>query len=67
MKLKKLQLENFRNYNRYNFDFSENKNLTIIIGPNGKGKTNLLEAIYVLSLGKSFRTILQDDLIEWNI
>lgn len=65
MKLRKLQLENFRNYNRYEFEFPEDKNITILVGPNGKGKTNFLEAVYVLSLGKSFRTILQDDLIEW--
>ncbi|MFH1533662.1 MAG: DNA replication/repair protein RecF [Nitrospirota bacterium] len=65
MKLRKLQLENFRNYNRYEYEFPEDKNITILVGPNGKGKTNFLEAIYVLSLGKSFRTILQDDLIEW--
>lgn len=65
MKLRKLQLENFRNYSRYEYDFPEDKNITILVGPNGKGKTNFLEAIYVLSLGKSFRTLLQDDLIEW--
>ncbi len=66
MKLKKLQLENFRNYNRHTFQFAKEKKITIVVGPNGKGKTNFLEAIYMLSLGKSFRTILQDDLIEWN-
>lgn len=65
MKLRKIQLENFRNYSRYEYEFPEDKDITILVGPNGKGKTNLLEAIYVLSLGKSFRTILQDDLIEW--
>ncbi|NIA01994.1 MAG: DNA replication/repair protein RecF [Nitrospirae bacterium] len=65
MKLRKLQLENFRNYNRHEYEFPEDKKITILVGPNGKGKTNFLEAIYVLSLGKSFRTILQDDLIEW--
>ena len=65
MKLKKLQLENFRNYSRYTYEFPEEKAFTVLVGANGKGKTNFLEAIYVLSLGKSFRTILQDDLIEW--
>jgi len=65
MKLRKLQLENFRNYNRHEYEFPKDKSITILVGPNGKGKTNFLEAIYVLSLGKSFRTILQDDLIEW--
>lgn len=67
MKLTKLQLENFRNYNRYTYKFSRKKNFTVLVGPNGKGKTNFLEAIYTLSLGKSFRTLLQDNLIEWNM
>ncbi|MFH1284818.1 MAG: DNA replication and repair protein RecF, partial [Candidatus Peregrinibacteria bacterium] len=31
----------------------------------GKGKTNFLEAIYILSLGKSFRTVLHEDIIGW--
>ena len=65
MKLVKLQLENFRNYNKYLFEFDVDKDCTIFVGPNGKGKTNLLEAIHVLSLGKSFRTSSQDDLINW--
>ncbi len=67
MKLKKLQLENFRNYHRYEYIFDPDKNATVITGPNGKGKTNLLEAIHVMSLGKSFRSVLQDDLIEWEM
>lgn len=66
MKLTKLQLENFRSYNKYLFEFEDDKNCTIIVGPNGRGKTNLLEAIHVLSLGKSFRTIYQDDLVNWD-
>jgi DNA replication and repair protein RecF len=65
MKLRKLQLENFRNYNRYSFEFPEKDTITVVVGPNGKGKTNFLEAIYILSIGKSFRTLFQDDLIEW--
>lgn len=66
MKLAKLQLENFRNYSSYLHEFAPDKDCTIIVGPNGKGKTNLLEAIYVLSLGKSFRALFQDDLINWD-
>lgn len=67
MKIKKLQLENFRNYKSFSYDFPEQKNITVLIGPNGKGKTNFLESIYILSLGKSFRTLIQEDLIEWNM
>lgn len=39
--------------------------MTILVGPNGIGKTNFLEAIYVLSLGKSFRSLNQENLIHW--
>ncbi|MFA6918212.1 MAG: DNA replication/repair protein RecF [Candidatus Gracilibacteria bacterium] len=67
MKLLKLQLENFRNYKSYSYEFDRKNNFTIIKGPNGKGKTNLLEAIYVLSLGKSFRAVLHEDLMLWGM
>ena len=49
-----LNLVNFRNYSSVNFSTSEKYNL--LIGSNGQGKTNLLEAIYFLSLLRSFRT-----------
>jgi len=67
MKLLKLQLKNFRNYASFEHNFDKNKPLTIIYGPNGHGKTNLLEAIYVLSLGKSFKSIVHDDLLKWEM
>ncbi|MBI2074907.1 MAG: DNA replication and repair protein RecF [Candidatus Levybacteria bacterium] len=53
MFLKSLDLQNFRSYSKATFDFSENT--TIIVGPNTAGKTNLIEAIFLLSRGKSFR------------
>ncbi len=67
MKLLKLQLENFRSASRGTFEFDPTRPLTVIAGPNGLGKTNLLEAVYVLSLGRSFRAVLQDDLISWGM
>ncbi|MFH1218822.1 MAG: DNA replication/repair protein RecF [Candidatus Peregrinibacteria bacterium] len=67
MKLTSLQLENFRNYSRHSLEFDPQKNITVLVGPNGKGKTNLLEAIYVLSLGRSFRTLHKDDLLTWDM
>lgn len=65
MKILKLQLENFRNYGSYKHEFDQSEPLTIITGPNGQGKTNLLEAVYLLSLGRSFRTNHPDHLIKW--
>lgn len=48
-----LLLKNFRSYADFTVDFSPSVN--IVVGPNGSGKTNLLEAVYVLSYGSSFR------------
>lgn len=53
MKLKSLKLENFRNYKNLNLDLSDG--VTIFLGENAQGKTNLLESIAFLALGKSFR------------
>jgi len=61
--LKKLELKNYRNYRQVNLNF--NKNTIIILGNNGNGKTNLLESIYYLSTGKSHRTYVQDEIINW--
>ncbi len=65
MRIKNLKLENFRNHKALTFDFPKDKNLLIFLGENGKGKTNFLEAIYALSLGRSFRTSSHEDLIMW--
>lgn len=54
MVITSLKLINFRNFSNLELNFSESKN--IIIGNNGEGKTNIVEAIFVLALTKSFRT-----------
>jgi len=53
MNLISLSLQNFRSYSKRTFSFY--KNTTIIVGPNAQGKTNLLEALSLLSTGESFR------------
>lgn len=53
MILQNILLRNFRNYEEREFVF--NPGVTVITGPNGSGKTNILEAVYVLAMGKSFR------------
>ena len=62
MKIVNLKLHNFRNYKSLDLDFSGKQN--IIIGQNGSGKTNIIEAIYVLALTKSFRGNLDRILIN---
>ena len=62
MKLRELKLVNFRNYKEVILEF--NPGINIFIGENGSGKTNILEAIYVLSLTKSSRYGTDLDLIR---
>ncbi len=53
MKIETISLTNFRNYEKLDLQFSDF--LNVIYGANGSGKTNIVEAIYLLSLTKSFR------------
>ena len=48
MYIKKVKLENFRNYENEEIEFD--KNVNIIYGDNAQGKTNILEAIFICSL-----------------
>lgn len=64
MFIKQLQLKNYRNYERLDISF-ENK-VNVVIGENAQGKTNLLEAIYLLAFTKSYRTSNDRELIAWN-
>jgi len=61
--LKNLELKNYRNYDHIKLEF--NKDSILLVGNNGNGKTNLLEAVHYLSKGKSHRTHTQDELIKW--
>lgn len=64
MLLKHLSLTNFRNYTKSEFTFS--KGTTLIVGPNTSGKTNILEAIFFLSTGKSFRAERDSEMVKFN-
>ena len=65
MRLKHLILEQYRNYSKLDLKIDPDQSITYIMGQNAQGKTNILEAIYLLSLTKSFRTSNQLDLIQW--
>ena len=62
MRINKLKLSNFRNYEDQEIEFDKGTN--IIYGDNAQGKTNIIEAIFVGSLGKSFRTNKEKELIN---
>ena len=64
MQIKRIGLKNFRNHHFLSFDFSDH--LNVLTGDNAVGKTNIVEAIYYLSLARSFRTSEDDDLIKKN-
>ena len=64
MLIKRIYLKNFRNLKSVLLDF--NSDLNIIVGDNGQGKTNLLEAIYYISTGRSHRTSTDKELINFS-
>ena len=53
MIIKSIKLFNFRNHSEYSLNCQDETSL--ILGENGSGKTSVLEAIYILTRGKSFR------------
>lgn len=62
MYIRKLTLKDYRSYSERTFEFSENVN--ILVGKNAQGKTNVLEAIFFMILGKSFKTSKEKEVIS---
>ncbi|RCW41469.1 MULTISPECIES: DNA replication/repair protein RecF [unclassified Halanaerobium] len=63
MYLKKILCRHFRNFDELILDL--NPNLNIFLGANGQGKTNFLEAIYILAAADSHRTNVNSEMIKW--
>lgn len=63
MHINSLRLKQFRNYQKMNLQV-ENK-VNLILGENAQGKTNVMEAVYVLAFAKSHRTAKDKELIQW--
>ena len=64
MKLLSLELNNYRNYSHSEINFSDGINF--IVGKNAQGKTNLLESIYLSSVGKSPKNSKDKQIINFN-
>lgn len=63
MLVKTIGLTNFRNYEQIRIELGDGINL--FLGANAQGKTNILEAVRYVSLGRSHRTRNDDELIAW--
>lgn len=63
MHLTHLHLRNFRNYRELTLPL--HPRLNVFVGDNAQGKTNIIEAVYFLSEGRSFRTSTTTDLVTW--
>lgn len=63
MRIEKLILNHFRNYENLSLDFDGN--IHIFIGLNAQGKTNILESIYLGAMGRSHRTRVEGEMIRW--
>ena len=64
MLITNLKIKNFRNYEELNLNFD--KKINIFYGNNAQGKTNIIEAIFLCAIGKSFRTSKDKELIKFN-
>ncbi|KKQ55024.1 MAG: replication and repair protein RecF protein [Candidatus Woesebacteria bacterium GW2011_GWC1_38_13] len=65
MVIKSIKLSNFRNFIKKDIELSDGA--TVIVGDNAVGKTNILEAIYLLAMGKSFKARLERELINYDV
>ncbi len=64
MHLSRLSITNFRNYPSQTLDLAPG--CVLIVGPNAQGKTNILEAIFLLATGRSERASTDADFIAWS-
>ena len=64
MYIESLELKNFRNYEELSIVLDPGTN--ILYGDNAQGKTNIIESIFLCSMGKSFRTTKDKEMIKIN-
>lgn len=59
-----IKLQNFRSFGSKEFKFTPGTSL--IVGPNASGKTNILESLYFLSTGKSFKAKVEEEIVNYD-
>ncbi len=62
--IEKIKLSGFRNFKSNTFEFAPK--ITVIVGPNASGKTNVLESLFLLSTGKSFKARMEEEMIKYD-
>ena len=64
MWINKIKINNFRNYEKEEINLG--KNINVFYGENAQGKTNIIESIFLCSMGKSFKAQVDKELINFN-
>ena len=64
MYIEEIKLKNFRNYN--NQEIKLKNGINLFYGNNAQGKTNIIESVFLCSMGKSFRARRDKELINFN-
>ena len=62
--IKLLKLSDFRNFQSRSLEFSDK--VTLIVGPNATGKTNILESLFLLSTGRSFKARVEEEMVIYS-
>jgi DNA replication and repair protein RecF len=63
LRIRTLRLTNFRNFDDLKVDFSDRRN--VILGANAEGKTNILDAVHMLGVGRSHRERRDSNLVKF--
>ena len=63
MRIKRLKLRNFRSYEQA--EIRPGEGMTVFLGPNAQGKTNILESMHLCCAGRSHRTSRDEEMIRW--
>ncbi len=66
MRVQSMEIKGFRNLKKISLEFKEEFPIIAFTGVNGQGKTNLLEALFLMAISKSFRTNENEDLIGFD-
>lgn len=61
--IESIKLLSFRNFKKGFFEFSPK--ITVIVGPNASGKTNIMESIFLLSTGRSFKARVEEEMVNY--